>query len=105
MREEYRTGRLIDHLHLRAADLQATKRFYRAVLDAVGVPYREKPDRLVADELYIDAGETPSRVHLAFQASDEETVRRFHAAAIAAGGRDNGGPGVRTRYSQSYYAA
>ena len=45
-----------------------------------------------------------SRVHVAFQAPDRETVQRFHAAAIAAGGRNNGAPGER-HYHPGYYAA
>ena len=45
-----------------------------------------------------------SRVHLAFQAQSREHVDAFHAAALAAGGRDNGGPGERS-YHPGYYAA
>ena len=45
-----------------------------------------------------------SSVHLAFQAADQETVRRFYQAALAAGGRDNGKPGERP-YHAGYYAA
>lgn len=45
-----------------------------------------------------------SSAHLAFQAGDKETVRRFHDAALAAGGTDNGAPGART-YHPGYYAA
>ena len=97
-------GRLIDHVHLRARDLEATKRFYRAVLEVVGVPVVEDERHLSADELWIDAGEPATHVHLAFQARDPETVRRFHAAGLAAGGRDNGAPGERP-YHPGYYAA
>ena len=102
---EHHMGRLIDHVHLRVRDLAAAKRFYRAVLGALAIPVRDEgDDHLAADELWIDRGETPSRVHLAFQAPDRETVRRFHAAALAAGGRDNGAPGERS-YHPGYYAA
>jgi catechol 2,3-dioxygenase-like lactoylglutathione lyase family enzyme len=97
-------GRLIDHIHLRARDLEATKRFYRAVLQAVGVPFNEDERHLDADELWIDTGEPATHVHLAFQAWDRETVQRFHAAGLAAGGKDNGGPGERP-YHPGYYAA
>ncbi len=97
-------GRLIDHIHLRARDLDATKRFYRAVLEVLGVPVREDEHHLDADELWIDAGEPATHVHLAFQARDQETVQRFHAAGLAAGGRDNGGPSERP-YHPGYYAA
>ena len=97
-------GRLIDHVHLRARDLEATKRFYRAVLEVIGAPVVEDDRHLNADELWIDAGEPGTHVHLAFQAKDQEMVRRFHAAGLAAGGRDNGAPGERP-YHPGYYAA
>jgi lactoylglutathione lyase len=107
---EFHQGRLFDHVHLRARDLEASKRFYRAVLEALGVPVTsESPRHFNADELYItavDPGTPPAArgVHLAFQAKDRETVHRFHEAAVAAGGRDNGGPGERS-YHPGYYAA
>ena len=82
MGQHYR-GRLIDHVHLRVSDLSAAKRFYKAVLSTLGGAARsESDDHLAADELWIDRGDIPSRVHLAFQAADRETVRRFHAAAL-----------------------
>ncbi|MFZ0266785.1 VOC family protein [Caulobacter sp.] len=106
---ELHRGRLIDHVHLRTRDLPAMKRFYKAVLEAIGVPLVEgsnldADDHIYADELWIDVGEPASHVHLAFQAEDEATVQRFHAAALANGGRDNGGPGERP-YHPGYYAA
>jgi catechol 2,3-dioxygenase-like lactoylglutathione lyase family enzyme len=97
-------GRLIDHIHLRTHDLAAARRFYGAVLEAVGVPMTDGGDHLLADELWVDVGEQTSRVHLAFQAADRETVQRFHQAGLAAGGRDNGPPGERD-YHPGYYAA
>jgi catechol 2,3-dioxygenase-like lactoylglutathione lyase family enzyme len=100
-------GRIIDHVHLRVHDLEASKRFYRAALAAIGMP-----DALVegegyfhADELFVDKADGPvSHVHLAFQAKDRQTVDAFHRAALAAGGRDNGGPGERS-YHPGYYGA
>lgn len=97
-------GRLIDHVHLRTRDLAAMRRFYSAVLDVVGVPLNDGGSHLQADELWIDEGEPLSHVHLAFQAKDRQTVERFHAAALSAGGRDNGPPGERS-YHPGYYAA
>jgi len=100
-------GRLIDHIHLRARDLDKTKRFYRAVLTAIGRAdaIHETDSYFSADELWIDAAEgSTSRIHLAFQVPDRETVVRFHAEGLAAGGEDNGGPGER-RYHPGYYAA
>jgi catechol 2,3-dioxygenase-like lactoylglutathione lyase family enzyme len=102
---QHHRGRLIDHVHLRVRDFAAAKRFYRAVLEALGLPTRDETDaHLAADELWIDRGELPSRIHLAFQAPDRETVRRFHTAALAAGGQDNAAPGERG-YHPGYYAA
>jgi catechol 2,3-dioxygenase-like lactoylglutathione lyase family enzyme len=101
---EVHRGRLIDHIHLRAKDLETTKRFYRAVLEVLGVPYNEDDTHLDADEIWIDAGEPATHIHLAFQAKDHETVERFHKAGVDAGGRDNGGPGERP-YHPGYYAA
>jgi catechol 2,3-dioxygenase-like lactoylglutathione lyase family enzyme len=99
-------GRLIDHVHLRVADLEASRRFYRAVLNAVGREFTsESPAHFSCDELYVDEADGPvSRVHLAFQAADRATVAAFHAAALAHGGRDNGGPGERP-YHPGYYGA
>jgi catechol 2,3-dioxygenase-like lactoylglutathione lyase family enzyme len=106
---EYHLGRLVDHLHLRVADLEASKRFYRAVLEALGRGLSAEGDAFggdfSADELFVSAdGEPTSGLHLAFQAPDRETVDRFHEAALAAGGRDNGAPGERP-YHPGYYAA
>jgi catechol 2,3-dioxygenase-like lactoylglutathione lyase family enzyme len=103
---EFHQGRLLDHVHLRAADLEASKRFYRAVLAAVGRELTFEADwAFAADELFVSADGEPTRgFHLAFQAPDRETVHRFHEAALGAGGRDNGGPGER-EYHPGYYAA
>jgi catechol 2,3-dioxygenase-like lactoylglutathione lyase family enzyme len=104
---EFHRGRLIDHVHLRARDLQASKRFYRAVLTALGRAdaIRESASYFSADELWIDAADGPtSRVHLAFAAKDRDMVAAFHRAALAAGGTDHGAPGER-HYHPGYYAA
>ena len=109
MAKKHHIGRLIDHVHLRARDLEATKRFYKTVLDVLGIPVgTESANHVSFDELWIDAlGEdkgSETHVHLAFQALDREAVKRFHAAGLAAGGRDNGAPGLRD-YQPGYYAA
>ena len=104
---EFHRGRLIDHVHLRVRDLDASKKFYRAVLTAIGKDrgIREDERYFSADELWIDrADEKTSTVHLAFQASGRAAVAAFHAAALANGGRDNGAPGERP-YHRGYYAA
>jgi catechol 2,3-dioxygenase-like lactoylglutathione lyase family enzyme len=102
---------MIDHITLRVRDLAAAKAFYAAALAPLGyrvaVEFPEgaglgvggKPDFwLVAD---LDA--RPQ--HLAFSAPDRKAVGAFHAAALAAGGLDNGPPGLRAEYHPSYYAA
>ncbi|KHL58754.1 MULTISPECIES: VOC family protein [Xanthomonas] len=104
-------GRLIDHLHLVVQDLPASRRFYQAVLDALGVPIGGEGDGFFwADELFVSdrhtvaQGVLTGRHHLAFQARDIAMVHAFHQAALAHGGRDNGAPGVRS-YHPRYYAA
>jgi catechol 2,3-dioxygenase-like lactoylglutathione lyase family enzyme len=110
--QELHRGRLIDHLQLVVKDLAASKRFYGAVLDALGLPLGgEGDDYFWADELFVSSQNSPAaqgtvtgRMHFAFQAKSREAVERFHAAALGAGGRDNGGPGER-HYHPGYFAA
>ena len=99
---ELHIGRLIDHVHLRAKDLEASKRFYIAIFETLGIPYVSDEHHLQADEFWMDAGDG-SHVHLAFQAKDRAMVDKVYAAALAAGGRDNGPPGERN-YHPGYYA-
>jgi catechol 2,3-dioxygenase-like lactoylglutathione lyase family enzyme len=103
---EFHQGRLLDHVHLRVADLAASKHFYRAVLEAVGRTLTwEGDDAFASDELFVSADGPPtSALHLAFQTPDRETAQRFHEAALAACGRDNGAPGERP-YHAGYYGA
>lgn len=110
---ELHRGRLIDHLQLVVRDLDASRRFYTAVLGALDVPIGgEGDDYFWADELFVSTagsaaaqGSLTGRHHLAFQASDTAMVDAFHAAALANGGRDNGAPGMRDQYHPGYYAA
>ncbi|HEY9214085.1 MAG TPA: VOC family protein [Ancylobacter sp.] len=98
-------GRLIDHVSLVVADLEACKRFYTAILEVLGVPVVEGDGYFFADELFVSPGQPlTGRAHIAFQAADHATVKRFYEAALAAGGRDNGEPGLRD-YHPGYYAA
>jgi catechol 2,3-dioxygenase-like lactoylglutathione lyase family enzyme len=106
MPDTYHRGRLIDHVHLRVSDLAASKRFYRAVLATLGLePTYESEEAIGFDELWVDTADTagPSRVHLAFQAEDQDAVQRFYDAGLKAGARDNGKPGERA-YHPGYYA-
>jgi catechol 2,3-dioxygenase-like lactoylglutathione lyase family enzyme len=109
---ELHRGRLLDHLQLVVKDLAASRRFYEAVLNAVEIPLGgEGPDFFWADELFVSTatsraaqGTLTGRTHVALQAKTRKMVDDFHAAAIAAGGRDNGAPGERP-YHPGYYAA
>jgi catechol 2,3-dioxygenase-like lactoylglutathione lyase family enzyme len=102
---EYHLGRLLDHVHLRVADLDASAQFYRAALGALNVGISEGDGSFEADELFLSADGDPTRgLHIAFQADSRESVERFHEAALAAGGRNNGAPGER-EYHAGYYAA
>lgn len=110
--QELHRGRLIDHIQLVVRELAASKQFYLAVFAELGIPLGgEAEDYFWADELFVSAqssqaaqGKITGRVHLAFQGKDRATVDRFHKAAIAAGGKDNGAPGERP-YHPGYYAA
>ncbi|CAN7188425.1 VOC family protein [Pseudorhodoferax sp. LjRoot39] len=105
-------GRLIDHIQLVVRDLEASRRFYTAVFAVLEIPLGGTADDYFwADELFVSTasseaaqGELTGRHHLAFQAKDRATVDAFHKAALAHGGRDNGGPGERP-YHPGYYGA
>jgi catechol 2,3-dioxygenase-like lactoylglutathione lyase family enzyme len=105
-----RTGEnVIDHLWVRVADLDESRRFYTTIAPSLGLEIRERPGRFhVArgDRSFalVPGDVTTRHVHIAFPAPDEETVAAFHADALAAGFRDNGAPGPRT-YHPGYYAA
>ena len=109
---ELHRGRLIDHLQLVVKDLAASRRFYQAVFDTIGIPIAGEGDTYFwADELFISTadseaalGQLTGRHHLAFQARDRATVDAFHQAPLANGGKDNGAPGERP-YHPGYYAA
>jgi Lactoylglutathione lyase and related lyases len=105
-------GRLIDHIQLVVRDLAASRRFYEAVLGVLDIPIGGEGEGFFwADELFISSVDSPAsqgaltgRCHLAFQAPDQATVDAFHRAALAAGGKDNGAPGLRD-YHPGYYGA
>lgn len=105
-------GRLIDHIQLVVRDLAATRRFYEAVFEVLGVPIGGGGDSYFwADELFVSTadsaaaeGRLTGRHHLAFQAKDRAMVEAFHKAGLKAGGTDNGAPGERP-YHPGYYAA
>lgn len=105
-------GRLIDHIQLVVRDLDASRRFYGAVLEVLGIPIVDEKQYnfFWADEFVVSSadsaaalGELTGRVHLAFQAKDRATVDKAYAKGLAAGGTDNGPPGERP-YHPGYYA-
>ena len=103
----YHQGRLVDHIHLRVKNFDVSKRFYRAILEALDLMqgYGEGDGYFYADELYVDGAENKvSHVHLAFRARSKEYVYAFYEAAINAGGKDNGKPGPRD-YHPGYFGA
>jgi catechol 2,3-dioxygenase-like lactoylglutathione lyase family enzyme len=109
---ELHRGRLIDHIQLVVKDLQASHRFYAAVLDVLGIPISGVGKGFFwADELVVSSadseaalGNLTGRVHLAFQVTDRATVEAFHRVGLSSGGTDNGAPGQRP-YHPGYYAA
>jgi catechol 2,3-dioxygenase-like lactoylglutathione lyase family enzyme len=105
----------IDHVKLPIADLDASRAFYSAALapfgyrlvydgdESLGFGTGDGGDDNEPFALQLGAPARPG-THIAFTASSPEQVDAFHAAALAAGGRDNGAPGLRP-YGGKYYAA
>ena len=106
--QQLHRGRLIDHLQLVTPDLEASRRFYGAVLEALDVPIGGEAERFFwADELFVSAvdsiaaqGRPTGRCHLAFQAKDRAMVEAFHKAGLAAGGTYAWGGGRYTLYGE-----
>jgi catechol 2,3-dioxygenase-like lactoylglutathione lyase family enzyme len=105
---------MIDHVGLNVSDYERSKAFYEKALAPLGMRLVMEPVPEVGgfgDErrpfFWIGRrGQEPdSGVHVAFAVDDRETVDAFHAAALEAGGRDNGAPGVREIYHPHYYGA
>ena len=100
----------IDHLWIRVADVAAAKEFYGRVAPFGGFRLnRELPDRVqftgLTGSVSFVAGEPTENVHLAFEATDNDTVDAFHRELTEAGYRDNGAPGERAIYHPGYYGA
>ena len=103
---------VLDHITLNVKDLRTARAFYGAALGAIGMKINldfssafgmgsrdENIFWLARDRTASGGG------HYAFRVDHREEVDAFHAAAISAGGKDNGGPGLRPDYGRSYYAA
>ena len=94
------------------SDFEQSKRFFAEALSPLGYELIMEPSVSAAGfgrqgkpDFWIGQGDSGQPVHIAFAASDRASVDAFHEGALAAGGRNNGGPGLRPEYHQSYYAA
>ena len=101
---------LFDHVVLPVRDLARSRAFYERALQPLGVRVVESaqgPGFAIGDQdFWIGEHQMAAgSVHIAFAAQDRETVDAFHAAAVEAGGVDNGRPGLRPHYHSGYYAA
>jgi len=107
---------MINHVSLGVSDIAKAKAFYDAALKPLG--YRclsESPDSLGYGEKSaalwllkadrVSAKDARPGLHLCFDAGTRKSVDGFHRAALGAGGRDNGAPGLRADYGANYYAA
>jgi len=104
---------MYDHIGLKVKDIDASVRFYTAALAGLGHVLCSRDDSGAgfgppgepALWLYVSKISSPAGTHIAFRANDRAAVDRLHREGLAAGGRDNGGAGVRADYSPNYYAA
>jgi catechol 2,3-dioxygenase-like lactoylglutathione lyase family enzyme len=103
---------MLDHVSIGVRDVKQAKRFYDAALKPLGLTVVRSGDAWAAfgtgqhTEFWIGTyGPPPGRVHFAFAARDRAAVRGFYEGAMAAGGKDNGAPGIRKDYHPNYYAA
>ena len=109
-----RTDGNVDHLWIRVADVAAAKRFYETIAPHAGLTLAEDtPERASFHRAgagggsfsVVAGGQRTERLHIAFPTRDDADVHGFHTAALAAGYRDNGGPGERPQYHPGYYGA
>jgi catechol 2,3-dioxygenase-like lactoylglutathione lyase family enzyme len=111
---------IIDHVEIAVRDAELSREFYEQALAPLGIVRiitipagqtthggtRHGFGKEGYPRLWVHSGGTPGvGSHIAFAASDRATVDSFHSAALAVGGIDNGKPGVRSHYHDSYYAA
>ncbi len=105
---------MFDHVKFGVTDYAASKAFYLRALAPLGVMAGGEGEPGYGIELcgtndaslcLFQATDKPAPLHIAFQARTRQQVDAFHREALAAGGRDNGAPGLRPRYHANYYAA
>jgi catechol 2,3-dioxygenase-like lactoylglutathione lyase family enzyme len=102
---------MFDHIGLKVKDLAKSRRFYAAALAPLGGEVQMQGDGFVGigpkgkPALWLTQGEPQGTAHIAFFSKDRGGVGAFHRAAVAAGGQDNGAPGLRAHYHKDYYGA
>jgi catechol 2,3-dioxygenase-like lactoylglutathione lyase family enzyme len=105
---------MVDHIGLKVSSFEKSRKFYASALEPLGyrVEYDDPKSKTAgfgakgSIDLWITEGEPLTRqVHIAMRSHDRAVVDRFHAAAMKAGGKDNGAPGLRPDYGPTYYAA
>lgn len=105
---------MFDHVKFGVRDFEASKAFYLKALEplgifvgAEGIPTYgvELCTQAIASLVLYQTEEKPAHLHLAFVAERREQVDAFYRAALEAGGKDNGAPGLRPQYNGTYYAA
>ena len=103
---------MIDHVTANVGDVDAAKQFYSQALAPLGYKLAMEFPSAAGfgnsegiPDFWITADETRGAAHVAFNAPNRAAVDAFYEAAIAAGGKDNGAPGLRPQYHETYYAA
>jgi catechol 2,3-dioxygenase-like lactoylglutathione lyase family enzyme len=105
---------MFDHVVFGVSDYAAAKAFFVKALAPLGVAIVSegplgielcRPNESSSLCIRLQPEPRPAHLHLAFQAHSREQVDAFHRAALAAGGKDNGAPGLRPQYHANYYAA
>jgi catechol 2,3-dioxygenase-like lactoylglutathione lyase family enzyme len=105
---------MFDHVKFGVSDYSTSRAFFLKALEPLGVAVISEGTPTDGIEISADGRaslcmfqteERPAHLHLAFTAESRQQVDTFHRAALAAGGKDNGAPGLRPRYHANYYAA
>jgi len=102
---------MIDHIGIQVTDLEASVAFYTKALSPLGYVLVMRFEQYAGfgvagkPDFWIGTGKPTDRLHIAFRAKGRSDVRAFYSAAMAAGGTDNGAPGVRAVYHPDYYGA
>ena len=104
---------MFDHVVFGVSDYAASKAFFLKALEPLGVAVISEGSPTCGVELspkgkaslcLCQTDEKPAHLHLAFSAENRQQVDAFHRAALEAGGKDNGAPGLRPNYHANYYA-